>query len=371
MSAVQRLNRALIVNHCGMLWPSAMVRALQFKPLFANSSSWRAEYTSRRSEFLERGFHDQLRFQWRLFFKAFNRPLRTYSKYWHRRREDEIVAQASDFDIVYLIKSPHGLPFYQRLARLPKPRIVIDINDAVWQPYYGWHELDATLELVHGVICENDYVAEYARKHNPNVFVVPDAPQVEVFDNFRGEVRRDPTKIVLGWIGGAENIAPIFRILEPLEALFARYPQLELRLVGVDRSRVSALQNVRLSCRPKYNQKEMIREILSFDIGLFPLFHNVDGLARGTLKAEIYMSGEAVAVCEDYGENSKLIRNGINGMLAVSQNDWYEKLEWLITHPSERVAIGQRGLETIRQRFTAELVFAQLVNAFERVLVKR
>ena len=97
--------------------------------------------------------------------------------------------------------------------------------------------------------------------------------------------------------------------------------------------------------------------------------HNEDARARGTLKPMIYMSGEAVAVCENYGENPTLIQDSRNGILASSQSEWYEKLERLILDPCERTVIAQRGLATIRERFTAEAVFKKLLAAYEHVLV--
>jgi glycosyltransferase involved in cell wall biosynthesis len=112
----------------------------------------------------------------------------------------------------------------------------------------------------------------------------------------------------------------------------------------------------------------MVRETLGFDIGLFPLFRNVESRARGTLKAMVYMSGGAVALCEDFGENSKLIQDGVNGMLASSSDGWYEKLRHLVEHPEDRAAISRLGLETIRQRFSASAVFGQLTAAFDGIL---
>src|SRR5258708_28873418 len=109
----------------------------------------------------------------------------------------------------------------------------------------------------------------------------------------------------------------------------------------------------------------MVREVLTFDIGLFPLYRNEDGRARGNLKAMVYMSGEAVAACEHYGENPKLIQDGVNGVLAGSTREWEEKLEWLITHAEERHAIAKRGLETIRERFTPGHRFTQLPAAVD------
>ncbi|MFN8625566.1 MAG: glycosyltransferase [Candidatus Binatia bacterium] len=278
------------------------------------------------------------------------------------------MALAQGFDLVSIVKSP-SLSLYQRLRRLRRPRVLMDINDALWLQKNGdWAELDAMLREVDAVICENNYLSNYATRFNPRTFVIDDAPQLEVFDRWRAKIRRSPEEIVVGWIGGQSNIGPLFKILEPLEALSIRYPQLRLRVVGAPESALPPFERVRASCLPTYSQEQMVREILKFDIGLFPLFHNEDGRARGTLKAKVYMSGEAVAVCENYGENPGLIEDGYNGFLATSPQDWYERLDWLITHPSERATIAERGLQVMRRSYTAERVFQRLLDAFDQTL---
>jgi glycosyltransferase involved in cell wall biosynthesis len=362
-----RMKRALIVNDCGLFFPSGMVRALQFQPLFGCSESWQAAFTSRHSESLTRFAYDR-RLWAKAIRKGFRYPLKAYTSWWEQKREDEIVTRAAGYDLVAMIKSP-GTPLYRRLRALRRPRLVMDINDAVWTRQFAWPGLQELLREVDGVICENDCVAEYARQFNTRVFVIPDAPQVEMFDRYRGEVTRKDDRIVIGWIGGSNNIGPLYRILEPLEALFARYPQIHLRIVGASESVLPKFEQVRFSCRPSFDQNEMVREVLSFHIGLFPLFHNEDGRARGTLKAKIYMSGEAVAVCENYGENPNLVRDGVDGLLASSQEEWYEKIKYLILNHIERAAMARRGLEKVRQHFTADKVFSELTSAYDRILL--
>ncbi len=322
------------------------------------------------SEFLAR-LYKQHRLRWRFLLSLIRAPLKRYAAYFDKRQEDWIVQRALGFDLVCIIKSP-GLSLYRRLRQLCRPRVIMDINDGLWLPSFrssGWGDLESMLGEVHGVIAENDCVAHYARKYNSRVFVIPDAPQIEVFDRFRTEIQRDPKKVTLGWVGGSENVGPLYRLLEPLEALFARYPHLHLRVIGANDSILPKFEKVRWSTLSGFNQEEMVREVLRFDVGLFPLFHNEDGLARGNLKAKIYMSGQAAAVCEDYGENRCLIRDGFNGSLASTPEQWYQKLEWLINHSEERLKIAQHGLLTIRQSFTAGAIFSQMLEAYERILV--
>src|SRR6185503_12896452 len=136
------------------------------------------------------------------------------------------------------------------------------------------------------------------------------------------EIAKDPQRITIGWIGGANNIGPLFKLVDALETLFVKYPQLHLRIVGAGPTKLPPFEQVRWSCVSNFSQDEMVCEVLKFDIGLFPLFHNEDGRGRGTLKAMVYMAGEAAVVAEDFGENPKLISDGVNGLLASATDSW-------------------------------------------------
>jgi len=183
-----------------------------------------------------------------------------------------------------------------------------------------------------------------------------------VFDMWRSTMTRDPERVVLGWIGSPESAASLYAIWEPLEELFAQYPDLHLRIVGAEARDLPRFELVNWSCRPTYNQEEMVQEVLGMDIGLCPLFRTEDSRARGTLKAMVYMSGEATAVCQNYGENARLIRDAENGLLADTPQEWRDKLIWLLAYPSERRVIARRGLQTIRSGFTLHRCFQRLMD---------
>ena len=368
MSVAKR--RALIVLDRGLSIPSAMVRAVQYRPLFEQSPRWQAEFASRQSEQLTKFVNRAHRPHIPLMVPLVYNPLHAYMTRWERKQEDEIVRKATHCDLVCLIKIPH-LRLYQRLRALKGPKVVMEINDGLWLPFfqtYGWKDLNAILAESDAVICENENVAGYARRYNQCVQVVPDSPQLPMFDRARSEVHRDPAKVVIGWIGSRENAGTLYRILEPLEELFARHDNLHLRVVGAEAAYLPRFENVRCTHLAAYDQETMVRETLAFDIGIFPLFHNQDANARGTLKAMIYMSAESAVIAEWVGENPRLIQDGVNGLLASTSNEWLEKLDWLVTHTAERKAMARRGLETVREKFDTAIVFDKLLAAFDKIV---
>ena len=93
--------KALIVLDCGLSLPSAMVRALQYRPYFERSAEWRAEFVSRRSLQLT-PLVSRVDKPWiPLVIPLVHRPLVAYTKRWEQKHEDEIVKQAAEFDLIY------------------------------------------------------------------------------------------------------------------------------------------------------------------------------------------------------------------------------------------------------------------------------
>jgi len=348
--------------------PSSYSAALQYRDSF-RAAGLDALYVARDQP---EGFEDRDRLaNW--FWRARMRKLNARMKRGIRRRwDDRIVELAAGCDVVYALKIP-SLELHQRIRALNQPRLLVLCADAFWLPFarqQGWEDLEAILRLAHGVICVNDFTASYARTFNDRIFTVNDSPQCEDFDAMRPSAIRDPSRVTLGWIGSPLTAGSLYQIREPLEDLFAEFQDLHLRLVGTGLPSLLNLprfEKVQWSAVPDYDQSGMIREVLAMDIGLFPLYRGDDALARGALKALVYMSGEAAVVAQRYGENADVIEDGVNGMLASSDQEWHDKIAFLIRNPEERKRIATRGLAMVRDRFSRARTFEQLRNAIESV----
>ena len=341
---------------------TATVRGLQFKPFFAEDPEFLVEYTVWMPPWLFR--LSQMWPQRRLLAW----PMQFFQRLVLRWREARLAARAREFDLVYLI-TVYSDPLYRRLFR-QNTAVITELIDGLWLPWFrkfGWDQLEDILAKSAAVFCENRYTAAYAERFNDQIHIVTDSPQVEVFDRWRDKVIRPQSQIVLGWIGGKDAADALYVVYEALERLFAQHDSLHLRILGVPPEHLPRFEKVRYSLVPRYDQETMVREALAIHIGLFPQFAVDESLCRGTLKAKIYMAAGAVAVCQDQGENRALIQDGVNGLLAVGTEQWYEKLDWLLTHPRERDRIAQAGLATIHQQYTARHCFAELRTALRAI----
>src|SRR5439155_9131404 len=112
------------------------------------------------------------------------------------------------------------------------------------------------LGSVDAVTCDNPFTLAYAKGYNAQAALVPDPPQVELFDLARGKVRRDPSRVVLGWVGSPGTAYNLFSIWEPLERLFAQRPELTLRVLGAGLEHLPPFEKVRVTTLPAYSQDD-------------------------------------------------------------------------------------------------------------------
>lgn len=346
----------VLIVYESLATPSTTVRALQFRDCFAQDADFQTQFVGRTSERMNAVMQ---RWPWR---PSVRRPALAVESAIIRRRENQIVAQAKQSDIVMMMTVP-SWSLHQRLAELPSTRLVMDLIDALWLPCFqdhGWRNIHDMLASSAAVICENEFTANYTRDHNPHVHVLPDAPQVEVFDRLRDQVLREPDECRIGWIGGKYTADALYKVFEPLERLFEQHAHLHLRLVGADPDRIPRFEHVRYSVVSQYDQDRMVREALAMHIGLFPMFDVSESLYRGTLKTRVYMAGEVAVVGQRLGENETLIEEGVNGMLAGTDDQWYQALQRLIEDEAFRRRIAAGGRETIRRGYTREMCYQRL-----------
>ena len=344
--------------------PSTMVRALQFRDCFAADDKLDATIIGRTSERMNRVMQ---RWPWR---PSVRRPAQIVEQKVIRRRENAIFEMAKEADLVMMMTVP-SWSLHQRIAELPNTLLVTDLIDALWLPGFqkqGWTNIHEMLSTSDAVICENEFTAVYTRDHNTSVFIVPDSPQIDVFDEHRQSVKRDPSVCTVGWVGGKYTADALYQIFEPLEAISAKHDKVELRLVGADPDRLPRFERVRFSVQTSYDQARMVRETLAMDVGLFPMFEVAESLYRGTLKTRIYMAGEAAVIGQRLGENETLIKHGENGLLAGNYQEWYDALDRLITDVTYRKQIAAAGRETIEQNFTREESYRRLRESLLAVL---
>ena len=350
------MKKLLVVLEAGDSLPSGVIRGLAYEDLFAQNG-FDAQFVSRRPGSLFKTSRFPLR-QLLDFAPLRNRLVSRLTA----RNENRIRKLARGADVIYLNKvSSQSL--LQDLLKEKHARIVYDFGDAIWLQEWSASELNEVLRQMDAVTTDNEITAGYVRRVNPNCVVIPDAPALDAFDARRSELSRKPAdRVVLGWLGSPATAYNLYVVWEALEELFQRHQHLHLRLVGTgnDLRLLPEFENVRFSCVPFYDQAKMVEEVFGMHIGLFPLQDVERCRMRGVFKATNYMSGEAAVVASPVGQCADFIRDGFNGMLAATKEEWIAKLDRLIVDEGLRRGLAENGLASVRANFRVEQSFAKL-----------
>ena len=307
------------------------------------------------------------------YFKSFYPVqflLRALNRLYIVYRKNLLLKRIAGYNVIIVIKYiDTGL--MKQVKLLSKALLVYDFDDAVWlNSFFGEDEFSKIISEADCITSDNHYLSNYSSVYNKNSFVLNGPCQIEKFIEIKSTVNSSHSDktVTLGWVGSPGTLFYLYKIYDALEIIGGRYPDVILKLVGTgsDRRLIPQFEKIKVVTVPAYDQNEMIEQVYSFDIGLYPLFYNELSLGRGSLKATIYMAGGIPAVCSAFGENVNIIQDGINGSLASDNDEWVEKLSVLIEDPVLRMEIGKKGFEYALANYSVASCLTQFLEIVEK-----
>lgn len=279
----------------------------------------------------------------------------------------QIPAQGSfEVAIVHRGMSLVGPAFLERrLARVGS--FIYDFDDAIHLPNssevnraFGWLKFpEKTAEicrLARAVTVGNNYLAEFASRYNKDVTIVPSSVDTAVYTP--GPARAPRVKPVVGWMGSSTSQA----LIEPFAPLLARIPEagLTLRLIS-DRRPLSF--SFPFEWKP-WSAETEVEDLRDFDLGIMPLPDTEWAKGKCAMKILQYMGVGVPSIGSALGGNLEVVKDGENGLLATSSDDWIEKITRVARDPALAQRLGARGRETVMARYSAEVCadrFAEVV----------
>lgn len=95
---------------------------------------------------------------------------------------------------------------------------------------------------------------------------------------------------------------------------------------------------------------------------LIPLRPTIQDAARFPHKVSEYLASHNPVITTNYGELKRYFVDGENGLVASSydEDEYAEKMQWLVDHPAESREIGERGYELGMQNFHFESMGVQM-----------
>src|SRR5437660_1183160 len=267
-----------------------------------------------------------------------------------------VLKEAARHDVVVLFKMIGFNELELNLLQRANRRIIFDFDDAVMfreqkhrRPVRGknFKKFLRTLNHCAAVVAGNDFLACFAEASGQRAIILPTSIDLR---RYHLKQHSGDRGLVVGWLGLSDGL-PYLRHIQPaLQQLSERFPGLKLKVIC---DKPLQLDGVVVENEPWRLETEQAN-LVSFDIGIMPLWDSVWTRGKCGYKILQYMGVGTAVVASDVGVNNEIISYGDNGFLARTQDDWVEALSSLIKNAELRKTFGLRGRELIEKRYSLE-----------------
>lgn len=258
-------------------------------------------------------------------------------------------------DVVFVQKPllPAGWPPLEPLAALFAKKLVFDCDDAIFLPSpfrkgrrtpgnlaERFRKIAASADLV---LAGNAFLAEEAARCAPRVEIFP-----TVVDTGRFAVNGRPERAscVIGWMGSPSTAVYLQGFKDVMAELSQQF---SARWVFVG-APVMAWDGIPGTFEDWAYATE-VEKMQSFDIFISPLENTPWEEGKCGLKTLTAMSAGLPVVASAVGVHKDIVKDGVNGFLASTPEEWKEKLSLLVSDAGLRRKLGDEARKTVQRDF--------------------
>jgi glycosyltransferase involved in cell wall biosynthesis len=287
------------------------------------------------------------------------------------------MTDLSAFDIAVIHREvfPFFTPTLEKWV-LRHPRVIFSFDDAVHVGHHDVSHLSHPLlyRLKYGagigevirrsahVIAGNRLLADYARKLNSDVTVIPSVVNCEEY-SYR-PVPDASQPITIGWIGSKSTFQYLFDIEPALQKVAKENPG-RVQFVAFGFSGFN-LKLPGFAAHPFHLDGE-VDYLKTLDIGIMPLPDTEWTRGKCAFKAIQYMAVGASTVASPVGITTDLIKHDVNGLLANSVDDWFYQLDRLVKDAQLRRRLSIAGRRTIEESYSLQVWGPRFAALFDQL----
>jgi glycosyltransferase involved in cell wall biosynthesis len=298
-----------------------------------------------------------------------------------RRARDLLRVPRYDLVYCHMSVTPIGTSIAERLTRTLASKLVYDIEDNVMALFQGigQNHPNPVVRFLRGggkyryLVREADHVVTSSPAANEHCRAINRAAACTYVsssldaDRFQPACRYSNDGVVtIGWTGTFSTR----RYLDLLRGVFqklATMRRFRLRVIG---NFDYDLPGVDLEVI-RWTAESEIEDLQGIDIGVYPL--TVDDWVSGKsgLKAIQYMMMALPCVATSVGTTPLIIRDGENGLLATTQEEWLDALTRLLDDPELRRRIGEAARRDAVAKYSTKAIAAEYRRVLGSVMERR
>lgn len=274
------------------------------------------------------------------------------------------------YDLVYchMYVTPIGTTLFERLVRSAARRLVVDVEDnVVLGPNVAARNPNPLLRFLRGtgkyryLIRTADHVITSSPSLNELCLELNDKRASTYISSSVDAGRLLPANrftndatVTIGWTGTFSS-RPYLDLLRPVFEQLAKERKFKLRVIG---NFDYELPGVDLEVI-RWTAEREVADLQGNDIGVYPLPQDDWVGGKSGLKAIQYMMIGIPCVATNVGTTPLIIRDGENGLLVNSDQEWLAALRRLLDEPDLRRRLGQQARRDAVERFSLEAIAGQ------------
>lgn len=306
----------------------------------------------------------------RKYFAKFRILIKSF---FHRLKD---IKTAKNCDLIFIYREAFMLGtiyFEKKLAKTNVP-IIFDFDDSIWlndtsdgNRNLAWlkrpEKTAEICKLSKLVIVGNKFLANYAKNHNSNVFILPTILNLDYHNISKHNC--DKLAVCIGWTGTTTTLKHFYMLIPVLKKIKEKYGSKVYFKVIANTKTWDKDIDVKLV---QWTIEKEIEELCEFDIGIMPLPDDKWSKGKCGFKGLQCMSLEIPVIMSPVGVNTEIIEDGKNGFLAKDEDKWFETLSNLIENSELRKTIGQKGRKTVEEKYSLSIWEKEFINLIYRTL---
>lgn len=224
------------------------------------------------------------------------------------------------------------------------------------------------------VTVTNEKIKAIYEELNPNVTVLPNAVDVDMFKAVRKQKDEyDRGQIIIGWTGSTTHYTDLLPFVDAIKFILNKYPQVTFLLGGwADCGFFADIPPNRIIRIPwTRNMLEHIQNVGKMDIGVCPLADNKFNESKSNLKFLELAAAGIPAIVSDviaYGA----VKDGKHGLRVKTtgkvDQHWIKAMETLINDARLRQQYGRAGFELVDAKFNVKNTARQWADFYKEVV---
>jgi len=297
--------------------------------------------------------------------------LKKSCRLWHYLRS-LFIAWSSD--LVFLQKPGFIINrwLYLRLLFYLQKKVIFDFDDAIFinrmtglpHDQARLKKLAFILSRSRAVIAGNPYLAEFAKKYNRRVEIIPTPVDCERYHP--RESCTSGRSLAIGWMGTDSNLPYLFTLIPVFREMLADSAARFLFVSNRKGKPVELGFSARIVWKTWQAETE-VEDLRLFDIGIMPLADDAYSQGKCGFKLLQYMAVGIPVVASPVGMNREIVEDGVNGFLARDEKEWLKKLQALCADGKLRQRMGMAGRKCVEEKFSLQKSSASWLAMLQRV----